>query len=64
VRTESGLRPRLWQIAVRNLLRYLELMPPYWVLGFVVVLSRNRQRVGDIFARTIVVRRAPTETTS
>jgi uncharacterized RDD family membrane protein YckC len=42
---------------VRNVLRCLELMPPFWVLGFVVVLSRNRQRVGDIFARTIVVRR-------
>jgi len=55
---ETGGAPRPWQIVVRNLLRCVELMPPFWVLGFVVVLSRNRQRVGDIFARTIVVRRA------
>lgn len=58
VRSETGSATRPWQIVVRNLLRCVELMPPFWVLGFVVVLSRNRQRVGDIFARTIVVRRA------
>ncbi len=55
--SEAGTRARPWQLVVRNVLRCLELMPPFWVLGFVVVLSRNRQRVGDIFARTIVVRR-------
>jgi uncharacterized RDD family membrane protein YckC len=58
VLAETGATPRFWQIVVRNSLRCLELLPPFWVLGFVVVLSRNRQRVGDIFARTIVARRA------
>ncbi len=57
VLSETASPPLLWQIVVRNALRCVELMPPFWVLGFVVVLSRNRQRVGDIFARTIVVRR-------
>jgi len=61
----EGAQPvRFGQIVVRNLLRLLELLPPLWLLGFLVVLSRNRQRLGDIFARTIVVRRvrpAPSE---
>ncbi len=56
--SEGGQPARLGQIVVRNLLRFLELLPPLWLLGFLVVLSRNRQRLGDIFARTIVVRRA------
>ena len=57
--SEAGTPPAAWQIVVRNLFRLVELIPPFWILGFLVVLSRNRQRVGDIFARTIAVRRAP-----
>ncbi|MFH1746481.1 MAG: RDD family protein [Planctomycetota bacterium] len=57
--TESGGRPRLWQILVRNLFRFIEVLPPFWILGFLVVLSRNRQRVGDIFGRTVAVRQRP-----
>lgn len=55
---ETGVPADARQIVIRNLLRFLELQPPMWVLGFLVLLSRNRQRVGDIFARTVVVRRA------
>lgn len=55
--SESGGRPAFWQILARNALRLLELMPPFWVFAMLVVLSRNRQRLGDIFARTVVVRR-------
>lgn len=54
----TGTPPGVRQVVVRNLLRFVELMPPLWVLGFLVILSRNRQRVGDMFARTVVVRRA------
>lgn len=59
--SETQVRAALWQIIVRNVFRFIELQPPFWVLGFVVVLSRNRQRIGDIFARTIVVRRFGTD---
>ncbi len=45
------------QIVVRNISRFVELLPPLWVLLFLLVLSRNHQRTGDIFARTIVIRR-------
>lgn len=52
------VEPAGWgAVVVRNMLRIVELQPPMWLLGFIVVLSRNRQRVGDIFARTIVLRR-------
>jgi uncharacterized RDD family membrane protein YckC len=54
---DNGERARAGQILMRNGVRLLELIPPLWVLGFLVVLSRNRQRLGDIFGRTVVVRR-------
>jgi len=63
VLAENGGRPRVFQIVVRNLVRFLELQPPLWILGFLVLLSRNRQRLGDIFARTVVVRRMRAATT-
>ena len=56
VLSERGTAPHVLQTILRNVLRLLELMPPFWLLGFLVVLSRNRQRLGDIFARTLVVR--------
>lgn len=56
--TEKGEGPRFWQLLVRNVFRFLELLPPFWVMGFLVVLSRNRQRLGDIFGRTVVARAA------
>jgi uncharacterized RDD family membrane protein YckC len=55
--SRNGHRPAAWQILLRNLLRLVELMPPFWVLGFLVVLSQNRQRTGDVLANTLVVRR-------
>jgi len=63
VLAENGGRPRVHQIVVRNLIRFLELQPPLWILGFLVLLSRNRQRLGDIFAGTVVVRRVRASTT-
>ncbi len=57
VLSESATTPNAQQIIIRNLLRFVELQPPMWVIGFLVLLSRNRQRLGDIAARTIVTRR-------
>lgn len=54
--TENGARAGIGQLIVRNLFRILELQPTLWPLGLLVLLSRNRQRVGDVFARTVVVR--------
>lgn len=53
---QTGGPARVWQIILRNAFRLIEFLPPCWILGFVVLLSRNRQRVGDIFAYTLAVR--------
>ncbi len=58
---EQHVEPTVFQVIARNVLRFIELLPVLWVLGFLVVLSRNRQRAGDIFARTLVVRGVPDE---
>lgn len=57
VLSTTGAAPTRTQVLIRNASRVLELLPPIWVLGFLALLTRNRQRVGDIFARTIAVRR-------
>ncbi|MBK9118728.1 MAG: RDD family protein [Phycisphaerales bacterium] len=56
---EAGQAAKPGQIVVRNAFRLIELIPPLWLLAFVVVVSRNRQRVGDMFARTVVIRSDP-----
>lgn len=56
--SEDVAEPRVWQVLVRNLTRLIELLPPFWVFAFLLLLSRNGQRLGDILGRTIVVRRA------
>ncbi len=63
VLSDNGERARWWQILVRNILRLLELAPPLWLIGFLVLVSRNRQRFGDIFAKTVVARRLRTPPT-
>src|SRR5919204_330000 len=56
-------QPAGWvQVTVRNLLRPIDLLPGYYILGGVFVLvTRRSQRLGDLAAGTIVVRdrRAP-----
>ena len=54
--SESGGRASTGQILARNAFRILELTPQFWILGFLVLISRNRQRLGDIFARTVSIR--------
>ena len=56
VMDEQGLRLQFSQVVIRNLMRFVEMQPPLWVLGFVLLLSRSRQRSGDILAHTLVVR--------
>jgi uncharacterized RDD family membrane protein YckC len=54
--SEAGTRPTAGQVLTRNLTRLIEFMPQFWVFVVLVVLSRNRQRMGDIFARTVAIR--------
>jgi uncharacterized RDD family membrane protein YckC len=61
---EQGRRAPAVRVVVRNLFRVIEVLPFFWILAFVMLLSRNRQRVGDLFARTIVVRRVAIQANS
>jgi uncharacterized RDD family membrane protein YckC len=54
---EQGLRLEFTQIAIRNLLRCIDMLPLFYLVGGVAcALTRNAQRLGDIAANTIVIR--------
>jgi uncharacterized RDD family membrane protein YckC len=54
---EQGMRLEFSQIAIRNLLRCIDMLPLFYAVGGVAwVFSRKAQRLGDLAASTIVVR--------
>ena len=53
----QGLRLHFSQIAIRNLLRVIDLLPAMYLVGGVAtLLSRKAQRLGDLAANTVVIR--------
>ena len=53
----QGLRLQFSQIVVRNLLRVVDTLPAFYLVGGVACLfSRKAQRLGDVAANTIVIR--------
>ncbi len=53
----QGLRLQFSQVAVRNLLRFIDSFPLFYVAGGITsVFTRHHQRLGDLAANTIVVR--------
>jgi len=57
VMDEEALRLRFSQVAVRNLLRFVDFLPGLYLLGgLAAAISRRRQRLGDLAAGTIVIR--------
>jgi len=53
----QGLRLSFSQIAMRNLLRFVDMLPfVYFVGGAICLLSPRFQRLGDIAANTVVIR--------
>jgi uncharacterized RDD family membrane protein YckC len=53
----QGLKLTFSQVALRNLLRSIDLLPAFYAVGGVIcLLTRHSQRLGDIAAGTIVVR--------
>ncbi|HLC17363.1 MAG TPA: RDD family protein [Thermodesulfovibrionia bacterium] len=53
---ERGLRLRFSQIAIRNLLRFVDSLPAFYLLGGAAcLLSQNCQRLGDFAANTVVI---------
>ncbi len=59
VRHETLEQPNAVQILIRNIARLVELEPylQVWPFMLVVFFTRNRQRVGDLLARTVVIER-------
>lgn len=57
--TEGGGPVDYEAAAIRTLLRLVDVLPVFYLVGFVVMLLTDRtQRVGDIVADTVVVRAA------
>ena len=53
----QGLRLQFHQVLMRNLLRFVDLLPICYLFGGVACMtSRSAQRLGDLAANTIVVR--------
>ncbi len=53
----SGLRLEPAQVIVRNLMRFIDALPAlYLVGGIACIVSRRRQRLGDLAAGTVVIR--------
>ncbi len=55
---EDGRPLTFWEATARNLLRLFDMFPPpFYSIGLVsVFVSRTDQRIGDLFAGTVVVR--------
>jgi hypothetical protein len=55
----QGLRLQFHQVLLRNLLRFVDMLPGvYLVGGMACLLSRRSQRLGDVAAGTVVVHHA------
>ena len=53
----QGLRLKFSQVAIRNLLRFADMLPVLYLVGGIACLvSRRSQRLGDFAANTIVIR--------
>jgi uncharacterized RDD family membrane protein YckC len=53
----QGLHLQFSQIVIRNLLRFVDMLPAFYLVGGIACLaSRRAQRLGDFAANTIVVR--------
>lgn len=53
----QGLHLQFSQIVMRNLLRFVDMLPGFYLVGGIAaVLNRRGQRLGDLAANTVVVR--------
>ncbi|HEV2695959.1 MAG TPA: RDD family protein [Verrucomicrobiae bacterium] len=52
-----GLRLQFSQIVIRNLLRFVDMLPAFYLVGGIATLLNARtQRLGDLAANTVVIR--------
>jgi len=59
VMDEQGLRLKFSQIVIRNILRFVDMLPGFYLVGGMSsFISTRGQRIGDIAANTIVIQHA------
>jgi uncharacterized RDD family membrane protein YckC len=52
-----GLRLQFSQIVIRNLLRFVDMLPAFYLVGgLAALISARSQRLGDLAANTVVIR--------
>ena len=57
VMDEQGFRLRFSQVVIRNLLRFVDMLPAFYLVGgLTTLLNAHGQRLGDLAAGTIVLR--------
>lgn len=57
VMDEQGLHLVFSQVVIRNLLRFADMLPVFYLVGgLTCLLTRRAQRIGDLVAGTVVVR--------
>lgn len=60
VMDNQGLRLQFHQVVIRNLLRFVDIMPMFYMAGgLACLMTRYSQRLGDVAANTIVVWNPP-----
>ena len=56
VMQKSGRQLEYADALVRNILRIIDFLPAFYILGLILIaVSENKQRLGDMAAKTIVV---------
>jgi len=56
----QGLRLQFSQVVIRNLLRFVDMLPAFYMVGGLSALfTRRAQRLGDLAGNTVVVRTPP-----
>jgi len=54
---EDGSKCRAIQIFVRNVVRIIDFLPAFYILGLSsIMLTKGRKRLGDIAAKTIIIK--------
>ena len=54
---QHGKKPTIKQAVIRNILRIIDSLPIFYILGvLLILLTKQKQRLGDIIAHTIVVK--------
>jgi len=53
----NGKNPSFLRALLRNLFRLIDFLPVFYMLGIILILAtKNKQRLGDLIAKTMVIK--------